>query len=172
MQRPLRGGVLRQDVERPRQRDGGRLVSSQQDRHRLVPQLAIGHRSCPALFVAREQQHAEKVAAVPAAATVLGDEPVDDAVELAPGAGEPQRRRDRNVQQEAPERDARERERVHRGAQRPRDRVRVGSDVGVEERLADDPQREAHHLADEVEHLPIAPLLAGAQAVLDHRGAV
>ena len=107
VERRLDSRVLRQEIEGPRERHGGGLVSSQQDRHRLVAQLPVAHRARAAFVVARQEEHAEQIAAVPSVFPVLGDEPIDDLVKLAPGPGEAQGRRDGHVQEQPPERHAR-----------------------------------------------------------------
>ena len=75
-------GMLRQQVVRPRQRQRGRLVSGQQHRHDLVAELTVGHAGA-GLLVARRQQHGQQVRFVAAGPSPVGDDPVDDLVQLA-----------------------------------------------------------------------------------------
>ena len=123
-----------------------------------------------AVLVARLQQHREQVVARPRpAARRCGDEPIDDLVEprgRGPGAA---------VARAVGTQSGRKIEAAERvvkacitsasasptsGASR--------RDVGVEERLGDDLQRQAHHLLVQVAHLAVAPAVQQPLGVGHH----
>ena len=64
------------------ERIGGGLVPGQKDRHRLVAHLTVGHPAAVAFLVLRHQQHGQQIAAIAGRLAPLGDQAVDDRVEL------------------------------------------------------------------------------------------
>ena len=61
LESPSRRCMLRQQIPRPRQRQRRRLLTRQQERRDLDPQLLVGH-GLAGLLVARRQQHGQQVA--------------------------------------------------------------------------------------------------------------
>ena len=140
---PLVGvGVLRQQPPRPGQGVRRRLVPGEEQRDRLVPDLAVVHP--PSALVGRQQQRQE-VVAVGRGALAL-DHPVDDLVEHGDRSSEPSRRRDREPRRDGePRRELAVELRehlVHRGADRLDIPVRQ---IRAEQRSRDDREREPRH---------------------------
>src|SRR5947208_14784492 len=61
---------------------------------------------------------------------------------------------------------------MHESVEGAADLPRVAFDVGVEESLADDGQRESHHLLMNVDHFPICPALLMALCQFHHGTAI
>ena len=172
VQRRLDVGRAAEQVPGPGQRVGGRLVAGEEDRHRLVAHLLIGHPAA-IVFVLRGEQHRQQVAVIAAAGAAVGDHAVDDRVEpRARHAGAAQLRH-RQPLEHVGERQHHHPERFHHRGQRLADRGGLRLDVDVEQRLADDRQRQAVHLARDVERRAVAPARrACAIGVADHQVAV
>ena len=64
-------GRLTEEIPRPRERVRRRLVPGEEDRHRLVADLPVGHPAAFVLVVLRQQQHRQQVAAIAAAGAAL-----------------------------------------------------------------------------------------------------
>ncbi len=77
--------------------------------------------------------------------------------------------RQRQALDEVRERKHQRPERLHDAGERVADLARLRRDVGVEQRLADDRQREAIHLLRHVDRRPVRPRLALPIRVLHHR---
>src|ERR671922_2777143 len=97
----LDGGFARQQPERPREGDGGRLMAGQEEREDLVAHLLVAH---PAAVLLRSEQMREAAVTVRAAATALRDHVEDDPIERLAGATEPPGRRERQPFGKAQER--------------------------------------------------------------------
>ena len=80
LQRPQDMGVLGEQVERPREGDGRRLVAGREHRQDLVPQLPVTH-ALAGLGVLRCQQHVQQVVPRLERPAPFGDEPVDEGVQ-------------------------------------------------------------------------------------------
>ena len=164
--------ILREQVPGPRERVGRRLVAGEEERHRLVAQLLVGHTPAVALLVHGQEEHREQVAAVTASPPALLDDAVDDAVEPRACALEAAALRERQLLQKLREREHQVAEEVHHLRERRADLVGVRLDVGVEERLADDRERESHHLFRDVERLAVAPARRSLGGELRHHARV
>ena len=136
----------------------------------LVAELAVGHAACP-LLVARGQQARQQVARVLAALAVPPDDAVDDVVDLPDGPPVPPRRRQRQIV-EKPKPAHRAHEVVDDDFERLADDVGLAGQLGAEQRLGDDRQRQVHHVFVRVADLAVVPGLEHALGVLDHHGGV
>ena len=76
--------LARELVEHERHRRRGRVVTGEQQRHDLIPNLHVGERV--AVLIVSIEQQAEDVLATLARAAAVGDLGVDQAVELSPGS--------------------------------------------------------------------------------------
>src|SRR5258705_5599914 len=155
--------MLREEIPAPREEIRRRLVTGEEERHRLVAELSVAHPSAVALGVVREKEHGEQVAAILARRATLGDESIDRRVEPLAAATEAQRRRDGKLLEQLAEGEHAEVERVDRRGERVADLVRLALDVGVEQRLADDGECVRRHLARQVERRTVAPALRAAR---------
>ena len=169
VERRLDLGVLRQQIPGPREQIRRRLMSGEEERHRLVAKLAVAHPAAVSLAVLRHEQHGEEVAAILARCTTFGDEPIDRRVESLASATEAQRHRQREALEQLAEREHAQVERLDRRGERVADLVGLALDVGVEQRLADDGERISRHLAGHVESLAVAPALGAPRRVRRHR---
>jgi hypothetical protein len=88
LESPLRTRVLRQQIPRPRQCQRRRLLTRQQKRRDLNPQLLVCH-GLAGLLVARRQQHGKQVGAVRRVAPALADHVIDRSLEHSTGRLEP-----------------------------------------------------------------------------------
>jgi hypothetical protein len=109
---------------------------------------------------------------IAAAGAAVGDQAIDDRVEAHPRHARPAQLRHRQPLDDVGERQHHHPEGVHHTGQRVADRRRVRVDVGVEQRLADDRQRQAVHLGGDVERPPVDPRAPHPVRVRDHRRAV
>ena len=109
---------------------------------------------------------------IAAAGPAIGDEAVDDGVE--PGARDAGAAQFRDGQplDHVRERQQHQPEALDDAGERFADRGRLRFDVGVEERLADDRQRQPVHLACDVERRAVGPRPPHAVGVLDHHAPV
>src|SRR5262245_16817765 len=122
--------MVREQVPGPRQRVGGRFVTSEEQRHGLVPQLQVRHATPIALRVLREQQHRQEIAVVGAAAAALLDEAIDGGVETSPRLAKTPRGGNGNTLEAVPERQVEEEiERLERRCERFADFARLLLDV-------------------------------------------
>ena len=173
MQTRLGLRVLGEQVPSPRERVGGRLVAGEEDGHRLVAQLLVGHARAVALVVLRVEEHGEEVAAVFAGRAPLLDDAVDDGVEPRARPLEAAVGGQRQAAEELRERHHEPRERGHRSRERLAHLLGLGLGLRTEERAADDGQRQVHHLLRRVERAAVPPALAlHPQRVIDHQRTV
>ena len=161
------GRVLAEPDEGPGQGVGRRLVTGGDEGEHLVANLLAGQ-GLP-LLVASRQEHPEHVVALVARRPSLVDEPIGEPVhrgdglaEAAAAAGDP-----RLVGRDQPGDDALA---VPLGRiEGRRELGRHPTHVGAEERLADDGERQLHHLLAEIDRLaPAVDCLVGEP---DHGGA-
>ena len=146
-------------------------MAGEEDGHRLVAHLHVAHPSGGAFgfFVLRGQEHRQQVAVIALAPPPFRDHPVDDRVELRARRPSAPQLRHRQVLQQVRERQHRHPERFHDAGERLADLGRLRLDVGVEQRLADDRQRQPIHFLRDVERRAIAPRAAHAIGIGDHR---
>ncbi len=135
-------------------------MTSQEQRDGLVPHLPV--RQAGGAFVARRDEQRQEVSTARSGPLPLGDHPLDRRVELPTGPvdltvlGERQAHRDREQGREDPG------EVGQRCGQGLTDRLRcVGFHVGVEQGSSDHREREAGHLAMDVQGLAHPPALGG-----------
>ncbi len=159
--------VAGEEIQRPDERVRRRFVAGEEERHRFVADLAVAHRA--PVLVPRGEEEAQEVPAARRARAPLGDEAVDDPVEARAGAAARQvsrRRHQGGHRQDRPER----REGVlHHLGDRAAHRRAPRPDLRVEERLAHDLERQAHHRVRRVERVPFAPGADGPRGALGHR---
>ena len=160
--------VLCEEIPAPREEIRRRLVTGEEERHRLVAELTVAHSAAVALGVVREEKHREQVAAILPRRATFGDEAVDRRVEPLAAATEAQRRRDGELLEQLAEGEHAEVERFDRRSERLADLVRLALDVGVEQRLADDGERVRRHLARHVERRAVAPAFRAPCGVRRH----
>ena len=112
------------------------------------------------------------VSAAPLVAALL-DHAVDDRVELRDGALEaaPLRRR-QPLRRKGRKSSSGSETTASTASIASPDVVGVLADLGAEERLGDDLERQAHHVLVDVAHLAVAPLGGEARRVVDHDVAV
>ena len=162
-------GVAGEQHPGPGQRHRGRLVPGEEDRHRLVVDLLVGHGS--AVLVASVEQEREQVAAT-WTGTAFGDQPVDRRVEAAARCMQPANGRQREVLERTVEGEHEALERLHRVAECGADLGGLGPDLAREERPRDHVERQARHLLVHVAGLAVSPPEQQAFRALDHRVAV
>ena len=158
-------GVAAQLEPAPRQRDRRRLVPGQQQGQRLVAHLLARHG--PALLVADREESAEQV--VPAGVRPGGallDKPLDHGVELSPCPSQRGPHRVRHPEQGEAERSDECGEDRQQDVEGAGDPVRVAAQVGAEEGLADDVERDRAHLVEQVDPDAVSP---GARPCLSDR---
>ena len=171
----LHVGVVAKQVQRERQRRGGRLVPGQQEDEGLVPDLVVAE-PLPRLGVAGADEQAHEVRPAVGVAAVVGDEVVHDLVDVGLHGVRPPVAEGRPV--------LRGPEGVDRPLEGPLAQVRhpVLEDrqhvlhVGAEDRLADHPQRHPRHVGAQVDGAPVGerpPAVHGLGPLLhDHRDVV
>ena len=141
-------GMRGEEVERPRERHGGRLVPREDQCHGLVPDLAVVH-SLAGLFVAGREEPAQEVVAAVSAGPARFHESVDDAVQTLHGPLPPA-----VVDRGDPRIERQERAQVRGGQvddfQDLGHFAGVLLDVAPEERLTDD-------VEGQLAHLPVDP---------------
>lgn len=151
--------MIEQEVKRPGQRERGRLVAGDEERHRLVANLSVVQEA--AVGVAAEDERRQKVVGrgLGAAAAAVGDELTDHRVEAVKRAAEAaigRRRQPRRQRQEAAQDTVdvtlHGLERVARGGG-------LFRQIDREQRAADDGQRQPHALVGQVD----GPDAAGGQ---------
>jgi len=145
-------------------------VAREENRHRLVADLPVGHRAA-VILVLRDEEHRQQVAADIVSTMIcppLGDHAVDDGVEPLARVARAAHRSDRQPFDHVGERHHAEPEGGHHVGQRAADLAGLRFDVDVEERLAGDRQGDAHHLLRHVERGVVAPLPAQLVGVVDH----
>ena len=145
-------------------------MAGQEDRHRLVAKLPVGHPA--AVLVAGAQEHGHEVAAVRAPVTALADDLVDELVEPAHGTAVGEVRRQGHpvgdpVRPPETHRDLADHD-VEGGA----DLLHLAGHLRPEEGLGHDPHREAHHLVVDVAHLLRPPLREHLLRLRHHHRAV
>jgi hypothetical protein len=138
-------------------------VSSEEDRHRLVPHLRVGHRLTP--LVTGLEQERQQVAA-PGVRATLREQPVDRQVKAAARGAHPARPGQREALERAVEREHEALERLHRVGEGRPDLGRLGLDVGRKQRPPH--ERQAGHLLVQVAFLAVAPASLQAVGAFDH----
>ena len=103
---------------------------------------------------------------------VLGHQAVEEPVDVALGRVELPRRRQRQPPQELGAGQEEAVEHAHARVEHGRDLGRLGLDVGVEDRAADDPQRHPGHLAVDVDGGALVPVGRHVLGGVDHDVAV
>ncbi len=124
-------------------------MTGEEERHGLVADLKVRHRG--AVFVPRREQHAQEVAAVIALTAALTNDLVEDRVELGDGAPALHVRPCRHERRDRHERAELSHRAFHRDGEGATDLAGARTDLGVEQRLADDLEREPHHPLGDVE---------------------
>ncbi len=155
----------------PRERVGRRLVTGEKDGHRLVAHLVVRHPRA-VVFVLGGQQHRQQVAAIAAARSSIRDHAIDDGVEARPRHPGSSKLGHRKTLEHFAERQHRHPERFHHGGQRLAYCGRLLLDVDVEQRPADNRQRQPVHLASDVERRAVGPRAPHAVGIADHQVAV
>ena len=156
-------------------------MAGEEEREHLVTELRVAHRLAAGLLgIRRDEQQREQVAARMrvGGGAALGDHGIDDAVESV--ARRVEAAHDGEWETERPARDGKEHERrgAHRIGERAGHLARAVADVGPEERLAGDAQRERRHLGREVDdgarRAPneVGPAVAPPHGVVAHGGGV
>lgn len=166
------GRVPLQEVERPRERRRGRLVSGEENRERLVANLRVAHAAAH-VVVARGDERREDVVAVSRGGPVLANHALDDGVDdglRAPEAPPDRQRQSRPVlghrQQEV-------RKVAHRALERPRERLRIGAcERRPEQRLRGDRERELARRTRDVDRLAVVPARDELSRAFDHHARV
>ena len=150
-------GIQRKQVPRPRERVRRRLVPGQEQRHRLITQLLVGHPAAVAFVVHCHEQHRQQIAAILPRFPPLVDDAVDRLVQPLQRSPKTHRLRQRQLPQKVRDRIHQRRKKIDQRRQRSADLIRLLLHLGIEQRLGDDGKREPHHLVMDIEHLVIGP---------------
>ena len=137
--------------ERPGEGHGGGLVTGQEQRHDLVPNLPVGEIRLIAQQI--KQGRAIGRGAGPASA----DEFVDDVFELGPGPAQPAGHRQRGPQQHRTPRDQGQSEASEQVGQRAPDPRLQLPEIGAEQRGPDAVQGQARHLGNQIDLPAVGP---------------
>ena len=130
--------VFGEQIPSPHQRRRYRVVTGDEECHRLVPDLLGGQPLAAAAFILREQEHGEKVAVVSACASALFDDLQDDAAQSIFAAHDQTHRGQRQTFEQRGEWKSESPVTRQRVPHRLSDLVVLRLNVGAEERLADD----------------------------------
>jgi hypothetical protein len=145
-------GMTGQEVPRPRERDGRRLVAGEEEGHHLVTELARRH-ALARVLVACGHEHAEEIVARLVGAPARVDHVVDERVEHADRAAERVGALRRPPDGRHDVRHPAVRRHLEGHAERLAGVTRLARQVAAEERLAHDGERERVHLGADVDRL-------------------
>ena len=149
-QPPCRVGIQRQQVPRPGQRPRRRLMTGQKQRHRLVPDLGLGQPPVTAVVLEHDQV-VDQVGRILRGPVSAPDQRQHHPVEIVACAVESACRRQRQVPEQLAAGQQKAVEHAHPGLEHIADLRRLRLDVGVEDRPADDVEREVGHRHVDVE---------------------
>jgi hypothetical protein len=159
-------GVAREEPEGKAEAVSRGFVSGEQGGDAFVAHLLVGH-AAGALGVLTRQQHGEQITFVAVAGAALGDEPVDELVEVAARGTDAVHERQRQLVEQLGRGEKREREKAHEGIDGAGDARVDGLHFGVEHGFTDDAETEQLHVVVHVTRgagLPGGRELAGIGA--------
>ena len=167
VQAPLRVRAAREQPPGPRERDRGGLVTGEEQREGLVPNLLVGHAG-PVLT--RTQQQREKIVPARSGRAPFGDHLRDHAVQVGLDAAVPAHRWRGQPHEQAEQRRVHAVEHPERVREGPPDRRALPLvDVRSEQGVAHHCEGERRHLGLDVDLLAVAPALGGSLGEPDHR---
>ena len=148
-------GMLREQRERPGQRERGGLVPRQEERHDLVAELLVRHLR-GVVVVPGDEEHREQIPTVLLAPPPLRNQLEDDPVEIRHGAAEADLARGPDAPREQAQREIRlAGEEPHQHREPLADLRRLAGHVRAEEHLRDDLEREPHDQRVQVDGLAL-----------------